>query len=152
VPQGAKKKGLRGFLRRFFSQWNTLKQTNSQPYRISAGCFAKMSSDPDFGAESTPQEAVGDEKRQQSFLDSPSDGNKGQEKSVMESTDPVPPSYDDIEHNDDKDHVHADTAEELVTNVLHVDDDPSLSPWTVRTVFLGMSFFRVYNSYGKSNQ
>ncbi|KAJ5832835.1 peptide transporter MTD1 [Penicillium riverlandense] len=103
-----------------------------------------MSSDPDFGAEephvaeSTPQEAVVDEKRQQNFLDSPSDGKKGQEKSAMESTEPVPPSYDDIEHNDEKDHIHADTAEELVTNVLHVDDDPSLNPWTVRTVFLGV--------------
>lgn len=105
-----------------------------------------MSSDPDFGAEphvaeSTPQEVTGDEKRQHSFLDAPSDEVNVHEKSAMESTDPVPPSYDDIEDNQDKDRVHADTAEQLVTNVLHVDDDPSLSPWTIRTVFLGMSPF-----------
>lgn len=28
-------------------------------------------------------------------------------------------------------------AEELVTTVLHVDDDPTLSPWTFRACFLG---------------
>lgn len=92
-----------------------------------------------------------DEKRQQSFLDSPLDGKNVPEKSAMESTDPMPPSYDDVELNDEKESIHADTAEQLVTNVLHVEDDPSLSPWTIRTIFLGMSFFRVYNSYGKSH-
>ena len=29
------------------------------------------------------------------------------------------------------------TAKDLVTHVLHVDDDPSLSPWTFRMFFLG---------------
>jgi len=29
------------------------------------------------------------------------------------------------------------TATDLVTEVLHVEDDPSLSPWTFRTWFLG---------------
>ena len=31
------------------------------------------------------------------------------------------------------------TAKDLVTHVLHVDDDPTLSPWTFRMMFLGMS-------------
>ena len=30
------------------------------------------------------------------------------------------------------------TAKDLVTHVLHVEDDASLSPWTVRMWFLGM--------------
>jgi hypothetical protein len=29
---------------------------------------------------------------------------------------------------------------ELAITALHVDDDPSLSPWTFRTFFLGMSY------------
>lgn len=31
------------------------------------------------------------------------------------------------------------TAKDLVTNVLHVDDDPNLSPYTFRLLFLGTS-------------
>ena len=31
------------------------------------------------------------------------------------------------------------TAEDLVTRVINVEDDPSLSPWTFRTFFLGTS-------------
>ena len=108
-----------------------------------------MSSDPNFGAEepqwaqSAPQETATDEKVQQrSFLDSPSDGHRSnQEKAAMESTSPIPPPYDDIEDNDHKEAAHADTAEDLVTNVLHVDDDPTQNPWTVRMVFLGMCSF-----------
>ncbi|KIW00506.1 OPT family small oligopeptide transporter [Verruconis gallopava] len=33
-----------------------------------------------------------------------------------------------------------DTAEEITTAVLHVEDDPTLNPWTFRTVFLGLGF------------
>ncbi|KAI9833358.1 MAG: hypothetical protein M1819_003753 [Sarea resinae] len=32
------------------------------------------------------------------------------------------------------------TAEDLVTNVIHVDDDPSINPWTFRMFFLGIGF------------
>ena len=32
---------------------------------------------------------------------------------------------------------HVSTAEDLVTQVIHVDDDPSLNPWTFRMFFLG---------------
>lgn len=34
----------------------------------------------------------------------------------------------------------AETAEDLVTEVIHVTDDPSLNPWTFRTWFLGRYF------------
>jgi hypothetical protein len=30
-----------------------------------------------------------------------------------------------------------DTAEDIVTTVIHVDDDPSLNPWTFRMFFIG---------------
>jgi hypothetical protein len=30
-------------------------------------------------------------------------------------------------------------AKDVLTHVIHVDDDPSLSPWTFRAFFLGMS-------------
>jgi hypothetical protein len=32
-----------------------------------------------------------------------------------------------------------DNAKDLVTHVLHVDDDPSQSPWTFRAMFIGKS-------------
>jgi hypothetical protein len=34
------------------------------------------------------------------------------------------------------------TAEDLVTQVIGLEDDPSLSPWTFRAMFLGMSELR----------
>lgn len=30
------------------------------------------------------------------------------------------------------------TAKDVLTHIVHVDDDPSLSPWTFRAFFLGM--------------
>ena len=45
-------------------------------------------------------------------------------------------------------------AKELVTHVLHVDDDPSLSPWTFRSLLIGMPLsnntpapFPLFSSY-----
>jgi hypothetical protein len=35
--------------------------------------------------------------------------------------------------------VVAQTAEDLVTKVIGLEDDPTMSPWTFRTFFLGMS-------------
>jgi hypothetical protein len=30
-----------------------------------------------------------------------------------------------------------ETAEDIVTTVIHVDDDPTLNPWTFRMFFIG---------------
>ena len=46
------------------------------------------------------------------------------------------PAYEDEENQGDG-HLHIASAEELVTNILHVDDDPNLNPWTFRMWFLG---------------
>jgi hypothetical protein len=50
--------------------------------------------------------------------------------------------------DDEKDHHNKPptTARDLVTEVLSVDDDPTLSPWTFRTWFigLGLSIFAAY--------
>jgi hypothetical protein len=35
----------------------------------------------------------------------------------------------------------AETAKDLVTEVLHAEDDPTLNPWTFRVWFLGKHFF-----------
>ena len=32
-----------------------------------------------------------------------------------------------------------ETAEDIVTTVIHVDDDPTINPWTFRMFFIGMS-------------
>lgn len=46
------------------------------------------------------------------------------------------PVYDE-EAGEHEGHLHVASAKELVTNVLHVDDDPTLNPWTFRMWFLG---------------
>lgn len=51
----------------------------------------------------------------------------------------VPPAYfvDPEEPIGDGDIKHLDTAADIVTTVIHVDDDPSLNPWTFRMFFIG---------------
>ena len=44
----------------------------------------------------------------------------------------------DAEAFSDNDHIVVSTAEDIVTKVLHVDDDTTLNPWTFRMFFLGM--------------
>ena len=44
----------------------------------------------------------------------------------------------DVEASSDDDNVVVSTAEEIVTKIIHVDDDPTLNPWTFRMFFLGM--------------
>lgn len=42
-------------------------------------------------------------------------------------------------------------AKELVTTVLHVDDDPTLSPWTFRAFFLGEFHLEILIVFPSSN-
>lgn len=51
------------------------------------------------------------------------------------------PDYHDLEHLQDEDlRGHLNTAEDIVTTVIHVEDDPTLNPWTFRMFFIGMSW------------
>ena len=45
----------------------------------------------------------------------------------------APPAYD-VEEGE----IHVASAKDLVTQILHVEDDPTLNPWTFRMWFLGM--------------
>ena len=47
----------------------------------------------------------------------------------------------DVESGDGKGKLPVSTAEDLVTNILHVDDDPTLNPWTFRMWFIGELFY-----------
>ena len=49
-----------------------------------------------------------------------------------------PPDYEDGGDGFAKVTEPVETAKDLVTQVLHIDDDPSLSPYTFRVFFLGM--------------
>jgi hypothetical protein len=54
--------------------------------------------------------------------------------------DTVVPAYHDLEDLRDEDlRGHLNTAEDIVTTVIHVEDDPTLNPWTFRMFFIGMS-------------
>ena len=52
--------------------------------------------------------------------------------------DESPPNYEDAGDGFAKVTEPVETAKDLVTQVLHIDDDPSLSPYTFRVFFLGM--------------
>ena len=51
--------------------------------------------------------------------------------------DDYPPEYEDAGDGFHKVTAPVSTAKDLVTQVLHVDDDPTLSPYTFRVFFLG---------------
>lgn len=48
------------------------------------------------------------------------------------------PRYEGDDYNR-KQSMVATTAEDLVTRVINVEDDPNMNPWTFRTFFLGRS-------------
>ena len=52
----------------------------------------------------------------------------------------IPPSYTGDREDVGEFRMHVSTAEDLVTEVLHVEDDPSLNPWTFRMFFLGTDY------------
>jgi hypothetical protein len=53
--------------------------------------------------------------------------------------------YHDAEANIGEGEIGAlDTAEDIVTTVIHVDDDASINPWTFRMFFIGMLNFRLH--------
>ena len=49
----------------------------------------------------------------------------------------VPPTYNAEAEDHFGETAVVRTAKDLVTHILHVQDDPSLNPWTFRMVFLG---------------
>jgi hypothetical protein len=56
------------------------------------------------------------------------------EKSIVQED--IAPAYvDDYEEEHYK--LPPETAEDFVTEVIHARDDPTLNPWTFRTLFLG---------------
>jgi len=62
--------------------------------------------------------------------------SKAQEAGVIE----LPPAYQssDSEANIGEGEIkNLNTAEDIVTTVIHVDDDPTLNPWTFRMFFIG---------------
>lgn len=52
----------------------------------------------------------------------------------------IPPFYDGEQQGSTT--LHLDTAEDLVTTIIHVDDDPTLNPWTFRMFFIGENDFQ----------
>lgn len=63
-------------------------------------------------------------------------GPKGLHGEVTE-VDEGAPKFDAEEEDHFGETIVVQDAKELVTHVLHVDDDPTLNPWTFRAFFLG---------------
>lgn len=69
-----------------------------------------------------------------------SSGNdKGSFKDIDEKgiRDTTTPAYDAESNESLGDGKVLESAEDIVTHVIHVEDDPSLSPWTFRMFFIG---------------
>jgi hypothetical protein len=59
------------------------------------------------------------------------DGGKEKEAGLYNEM----PAYTDVEGQEGE--IHLETAEDIVTQVIDLDDDPTLNPWTFRTFFIG---------------
>lgn len=61
----------------------------------------------------------------------------GKEKETEVHELPIQPAYSDPEDLSFGKIGVLENAEDIVTHVIHVDDDPTLSPWTFRMFFIG---------------
>ena len=59
------------------------------------------------------------------------DGSKEKEAGYFNEV----PVYTDVESQGSE--IHLETAKDIVTQVIHLDDDPTMNPWTFRMFFLG---------------
>ena len=61
-----------------------------------------------------------------------------EKKPFEDGTTEMPPYYHDTEAAIGEGEIGAlETAEDIVTTVIHVDDDPTINPWTFRMFFIG---------------
>lgn len=69
------------------------------------------------------------------------DGSKEKEAGVYHEI----PAYTDVEGQEGE--IHLDTAADIVTQVIDLEDDPTMNPWTFRMFFLGMAIpmVRIYS-------
>ncbi|KAF7530506.1 hypothetical protein PCG10_000006 [Penicillium crustosum] len=90
--------------------------------------------------EATPTKTDGlDDREPSAGVNSEKPGEKSGDMNKVASIQEVPlPYYDDAEALSKGNAAPLTTAEEIVTNVIHVDDDPTLSPWTFRMFFIGL--------------
>ena len=63
------------------------------------------------------------------------DGSKDKEGGLNQGK---PPAYTDVEGQQGE--IHLSTAEDIVTQVIDLEDDPTMNPWTFRMFFLGTAF------------
>jgi hypothetical protein len=80
--------------------------------------------------------ALGDPVAQTSALDSEKDLYTKPEITYVADESPL---FDASKEDHFGEATVLNNAKDVLTHVLHVDDDPSLSPWTFRAFFLGMS-------------
>lgn len=77
--------------------------------------------------------------------ESSSSKDEKNEKIATEPYEAELPRYTDEEgHGGDVNHL--DTAEDIVTSVIHVVDDPTLNPWTFRMFFIGECGLFTFNN------
>lgn len=89
--------------------------------------------------------AVGDPVAQTSALDSEKAYDTKPEISYVADESPL---FDASKEDHFGEATVLNDAKDVLTHVLHVDDDPTLSPWTFRAFFLGMSQLYSYLNTG----
>jgi hypothetical protein len=58
------------------------------------------------------------------------------------------PAYTDVEGQEGE--IHLDSAADIVTQVIDLEDDPSLNPWTFRMFFIGTAALPDHSSLSRS--
>jgi hypothetical protein len=68
------------------------------------------------------------------------DGSKEKEAGLYDDM----PAYTDVEGQEGE--IHLDSAADIVTQVIDLEDDPSLNPWTFRMFFIGTAALSDHSS------
>ncbi len=96
---------------------------------------------PTFTREDDAVNAVGDDKPAASPVHSVSSKEAealGEKNAVDIGAVQLPAYTYDEERSGDEGRIQLETAEDIVTKVIDLEDDPTLNPWTFRMFFLGM--------------
>ncbi len=96
---------------------------------------------PTFAREDDTVNVVGDDKPAESPVHSVSSKEAealGEKNPANFESVQLPAYIYDEEQNGDGGRIKLDTAEDIVTKVIDLEDDPTLNPWTFRMFFLGM--------------
>ena len=111
--------------------------TSKRPGFSRANTDRAVSSTEDIELQHSADAGVGNSKGTSEFRDPDAKDGAAITVESAGNREESPPGYEDDGDEHGKVTEPVETAKDLVTQVLHVDDDPTLNPFTFRVFFLG---------------